>query len=143
MPRKVAAGWSGTGKRVDLHIGRILRRAVPAMQSRLVVLRARLEDVGHEGLRIPVVQREPAALDLNHDAVAFSERVRLLVQVHGERLDRVRRDRLRTLPALAVAPAHEASGHHQLVPLHLRPAPHAIAVDPDALRYPLAIPTPG
>src|SRR5205814_9692872 len=82
---------------------------------------------------IPVVQREPAALHLSHDAVAFLERVRLLVQIYRERLDRVRRDRLRTLPALAVPPAHDVSRHHQLVTLHLRPARYGIGIDVDEL----------
>jgi hypothetical protein len=44
----------------------------------------RLEDVGHERLRIAVLEREPGALHLRHQAMARSEAIELLVQVHVE-----------------------------------------------------------
>src|SRR5690348_1852732 len=43
---------------------------VHALRRLHVVGRLRLEDVGHEGLRIAVVQREPARLHLHHQPVA-------------------------------------------------------------------------
>ena len=51
------------------------------MRLRTVVARLRLEDVRHERLRVAIVEREPRALHLHHDAVAALERVRLVVDV--------------------------------------------------------------
>src|SRR5437773_10963919 len=75
-----AARHSGCRRRhVDLDVRRILCRAIHPMHAGLVVLGQRLEYVGHEGLRVPSVQREPGALHLDHDAVALLERGSLLV----------------------------------------------------------------
>ena len=51
------------------------RRMVDALGGFPVVLRLGPEDVGDEGLRVAVVEREPARLDLHHDAVAGQEDV--------------------------------------------------------------------
>src|SRR6187549_37192 len=52
------------------------------VRLRLVVRHSRPEDVRHERLGISIVEGEPRALDLHHDAVSLPERVRLLVQIH-------------------------------------------------------------
>ena len=68
------------------------------MRLRFEIAVLRGEDVRNERLRIPVDEREPAALHLNHDAVALLESVILRVEVDDELLDLVRlnkaRDRL-------------------------------------------------
>lgn len=42
------------------------------------------ENIGHVFLRIAIDQREPGALDLDHDPVAFSEPVVDIMQIYGE-----------------------------------------------------------
>src|SRR2546430_16381161 len=55
----------------------IFAGAPNSMRLRLKVARLSLENVRHERLRIAVVQREPAALHLHHDAMALLEPIRL------------------------------------------------------------------
>ena len=51
------------------------RRVIHALGRFFVIRGLRQEDVRHKGLRIAVVQREPARLDLHGDAVAGQEHV--------------------------------------------------------------------
>ena len=53
----------------------LARRMVDPLCGLSIVTRLRPEDVGHEGLRIAIVKREPARLDLHHDPVAGQEDV--------------------------------------------------------------------
>src|SRR5690606_32721961 len=67
--------------------GCLLRHAIDAHRGCLEVFRPCLEDIRHEGLRVAVHIREPAALHLYHDPVATLEG---MVHVgHGE-AERVR-----------------------------------------------------
>src|SRR3954462_13580141 len=79
------------------------------------VTRFGLEDVGHPGLRIPVVEWKPGALDLDHDPVSPLERVALLMQIHGELQGRVWRQGLRGAEDPAIAAAHDLVRDHELV----------------------------
>ena len=59
----------------QLDRARRARRAPDALRRLHVTLRLREHDVRHERLRVAVVEREPARLDLHHDAMARQERV--------------------------------------------------------------------
>src|SRR5579864_5396618 len=59
------------------------RRAVDALPRPLEITVLGLKNVGHIFLRVAVDQREPGAVDLHHDAVAFPEAVMVPVQVDG------------------------------------------------------------
>src|SRR5258708_1211832 len=76
----------------DFYAGRILLRAVDGLRGFLVVGFLGFENIGHEFLRVAVVQREPSALYLHHDAVAFFEDVVGGVQVYGEWRNLIWRD---------------------------------------------------
>src|SRR5262245_41178902 len=78
------------------------------------------EDVGHEGLRIAVVKREPARLNLRHDTVTWQEDVIRRGQREAIEQWLVGFDRFGRLQALAVAPAKNVGGYHQLIAAHLR-----------------------
>ena len=54
---------------------RLARRVVDPLRGFSIILRLGPEDVVDEGLRIAVVEREPARLNLHHDAVARQEDV--------------------------------------------------------------------
>src|SRR4051812_10351149 len=77
------------------------------------------KDVFDERLRVAVVEREPARLDLDHDPMTGQKDMvggwqREIVQ---ER--RVGSDRFRELEALAITAAENVAGDHQLVAAHL------------------------
>src|SRR5436853_6218207 len=63
------------------------------------------EDIGHECLRVAVVERKPTRLYLHHDLVSRQENV--VRRRQGEFVEQrfVGRDRLRSFKALAIAPA--------------------------------------
>src|SRR5689334_3293787 len=73
---------SGHGALQDgnLYVGGRLRRAVDTLRCRLEVAVLRLEDVGHERLRVAIDEREPAALHLDGDAVPAPEAIVLGMQ---------------------------------------------------------------
>src|SRR5947208_4317858 len=48
---------------------------IDALRGPAIILRVGPEDAGDESLRIAVVEREPARLDLHHHAVAWQEHV--------------------------------------------------------------------
>src|ERR1700722_1509389 len=80
--------------------------------SRFHVVRwFRKEDTGHVGLRVPVIQREPAGLDLHHDSMSWLEHV-----VGGRKSEAIflrftGRDGGRMLEALAVTAAKNVHGN--------------------------------
>src|ERR1700757_298223 len=53
----------------QLDEARLARSVVDTFGRLAIILRLREEDVGHEGLRVAVVEREPRRLHLHHDAV--------------------------------------------------------------------------
>ena len=72
------------------------------------------EDVGDERLRIAVIEREPARLDLHHDSMAGQEHM-VRVRQHelvGQRL--IGLYGAGGFEALAVAAAENVGGNHQL-----------------------------
>src|SRR6185312_3655023 len=75
--RPVAGGMAGLLARHhrQLDVAGLPGRVVNALRGLDVVRRLGEEDVRHVGLRIAVVEREPARLHLHHDAVAGAEHV--------------------------------------------------------------------
>src|SRR5580765_7692352 len=68
---RISRGWDD--RKVDK--GGLIRRVIDALGSLAVVDGFCPENVGDEGLRVAVIQREPAGLDLHHDAMAGKEDV--------------------------------------------------------------------
>ena len=64
----------------QLQIRIMLRVRVDRDRRRLVVFRLGRHDVGHERLRVAIVEREPCALDLHHHRVPGLEDVVHVVQ---------------------------------------------------------------
>src|SRR5258708_5605763 len=88
--------------------------------SRLPIIRGlREEDVVDEGLRVAVVEREPARLDLDHHAVTRQEHVVRVRERELIALDLIRRDRRRPFEALAVATAKDVHRDAELVAAEL------------------------
>src|ERR1700747_231905 len=77
-------------------------RVVDTLHSFPVIPGVGPEDVGHEGLRIPVIEREPAGLHLHHDAVSGQEDVVSGGQRKFIEKRLIGRDGLRSLEALAI-----------------------------------------
>src|SRR5262249_35528838 len=102
------------------------------MLRRLLIVRGlRFEDVAHEFLRVAVIEREPSALDLHHDAVTFLEYVIRGVQVYGKRRDGVWRDWLGLFERVAIAAAENFVGNHQFESGKLPILRHAFGIDID------------
>ena len=113
---------SGRRHHRQLDEARLAGRVIDPLRRLAVVRRLRAEDVRHEGLRIAIVEREPARLHLHHDAVARQEdvvrrRQREAVRqrlVGGDRLRRARssrdsgRGRCRPTPSTDSRPAPAA-----------------------------------
>jgi hypothetical protein len=57
----------------QLDVRRLGARVEDALGCLLMVARLGEKDVGNEGLRVAVVEREPARLDLHHDPMAGLE----------------------------------------------------------------------
>ena len=70
------------------------------------------ENVGDEGLRVAVVEREPAGLDLDHDAVAGKEDVVGVGKIEAIEQRLVGGDGLGSFEAFAVAAAENVGGDH-------------------------------
>src|ERR1700730_10947864 len=76
------------------------------------------EDVGDEGLRVAVVEREPTGLDLDHDAMTGKENVVRVWQREMILQRRVGGDRFWIFEAFAVTAAKDIRRNHQLVAAH-------------------------
>src|SRR5262249_15676299 len=84
-----------------LHVRRPVLRAEDLLRRGAEIGLLRLEDVRHERMRIPIDEREPAALYLHANLVSLEESVILRVQVDHVLVGVVGNDRLRALEALA------------------------------------------
>src|SRR5437899_12440648 len=74
---------------------------IDTLRSLAIILGICPEDAGDESLRIAVVEREPARLDLHHHAVAWQEHVVRRGQREAIEQRLISRDRLGRLQALA------------------------------------------
>src|SRR5258708_26124496 len=91
---------------------RLSRRMVDLLLRLAIILRLGPEDVRNKGLRIAVVEREPAGLHLHHDAVAGQENVVCRWQIEAVEEGLPRCDWLRIFETLAIAAAEDIGGDH-------------------------------
>src|SRR5438552_10810647 len=96
----------------QLHEACLTRRVVDTLRSFAVIPGFCPENVGHESLRIAIIQREPTGLNLYHDAVSGEENVVRCGQVETVDQRFVGRQRFRSLQTLAIAAAKDVSGNH-------------------------------
>src|SRR2546423_13820364 len=87
----------------QLHEACLTRRVVDTLRSFAVIPGFCPENVGHESLRIAIIQREPTGLNLYHDAVSGEENVVRCGQVETVDQRFVGRQRFRSLQALTIA----------------------------------------
>jgi hypothetical protein len=108
------------------------RRVVDTLDCLPVIPRFCPKDAGHEGLRIAVVEGEPARLNLHHDPVPVQEDV--VRRGKGEAIAQrfVGGYGLGRLEALAVPAAEYVGRHHQLITAHFRLTGHLVGIDIDA-----------
>src|SRR5580698_6841412 len=78
------------------------------------------ENICYERLRIAVIERKPARLDLHHDPVARKEYV--VCRREGEVIQegRTGRNRFGNLQALAISAAENIGRNHELIAAHRR-----------------------
>src|ERR1044072_8746951 len=109
-----------SGHERQLDEARLTGRVIDALRGLPVIARLGPEDVRDEGLRVSGVEREPTRLYLQHDAVPRQEDVVAGGGRKAVERRQVRLDWLRSLKALAVAPAEDVRGDHQLVAADVR-----------------------
>src|ERR1700676_371953 len=117
----------------------LARRVVHPLHRFPVIARLGPKNIGHESLRIAVVQRAPARLDLHHDAMS---REKNMIRGRQQKLIKqrfVRRERRRLLQALAITAPENVRRNHELIPAHLRIARHFIRIHVDELHHPVRI----
>src|SRR5512147_543700 len=100
------------------HRARALAIAIDTLHCLPIVRLTRLEYVGHEALRVSVVEREPGTLHLHHDAMPLQEHVIVRVQADDVFHWLVRGNWLRTFEAFAEPAPEDLAGDHQLVSAH-------------------------
>ena len=101
------------------------------------------EDVRHEGLRVAVVEGEPAGLDLHHDAVAGQEDVAGVGQGEAVQQRFIGHDRLGGIEVLAISAAEDVGGDHQLVAAHGGLAGDFVGIDVNQLDDPIGVAAAG
>src|SRR5687767_13880048 len=97
-----------------------IARVIDAMRGPLVILALGPSDVGHEALRVAVVERKPTALNLHHNPMPRQERMIHMWQCDTIGQNLASGNRLRGLEAFTVTTAEDISRHHQLKSSHLR-----------------------
>src|SRR6185437_116154 len=133
------ARFSAAGDDRQLHEARVSRLVEHALLRFSVVAGLGPEDVGHEGLRIPVIEREPARLDLDHDAVPRQKDMVRGGQIELVEQRLVGRNRFGRFEALAIPAAEDVHGDRQLVAAHGRVVAHLVRVDIDHLHHPVGV----
>src|SRR5260370_34107049 len=140
--------WSGSASRVDvswcsdgrqLDEGGLARCMVDTLGGFAIVAGLRPENVGHEGLGIAVVQREPALLNSHHDEVAGQEHV--ICRGKREAIDQrfVWRQSLGRVKALAVAATENIGSNHELITAHFLLSAYFVGVEVDELDDPIGV----
>src|SRR5271154_2853920 len=83
--KSVLFGWAWRGKYGNLHAGGETVGAIDVLRGLLVVALFGFENIGYKLLRVAIVEREPSALHLHHDAMTLFKDVVRGVKVDGER----------------------------------------------------------
>ncbi len=97
------------------------------------------ENVGDERLRIAVVKREPARLDLHHDAVAGQEDVIRGGQREAIEKRLVWHECFGSFKTFAVAPAENIGGNHELIAAHFGLRAHFVGIEVNELDDPVGV----
>src|SRR5258708_14300863 len=84
-----------------------------------IVTRFGHKNIVDVSLRVTVVQREPARLHLNHQAMSGQEDMVRIRQIEPETNFLVGRDRLWIIETLIIAAAKDITCYHQLIPTQL------------------------
>src|SRR5277367_4273823 len=114
-------------------------RVVDALRGFAIVGGLGPENIGDEGLRIAVVEREPTGLDLYHDAVTRQEDVIGIGKIEAVKERLVGGDGLGSFEAFAIPAAKNVGGDHQLVAAEVGLAGDFVWVDVDELDDPVGI----
>src|SRR6202041_3612893 len=101
------------------HVRRIRWGSIDALSRCVEIALHGLVNIWHEGLRVAVDQREPRALDLNHDSVSRFECMIARPQAEIVRCNFARYHCLRLLEALPVAGAEYFLGEHEFETTHI------------------------
>src|SRR5882757_6834423 len=104
----------------QLDIAGVIRCVIDALLGFLVVGGFGEHDVGDEGLRIAVVEREPGGLYLHHDAVAGQEYVIRGGQIELIGKRRVGLNRFGDGETFTIAAAQDVSRNHELEATEVR-----------------------
>src|SRR5579871_6968757 len=131
----ILASWQN----IYLNARWIFRRPVNRFRRLLVIRILRFKNVRHKFLRIPVVEREPRALHLHHDAVPLLEHMIRAVQIYLERRHLIRRNRFRLLIRIAVPPAENFVRDHQFEPIQFPVLFHLLRIHINQLHNPIRI----
>src|SRR5260370_39418758 len=140
--------WSGSASRVHVSLcsdgrqldeGGLARGMGDTLCCFAIVAGLRPQNVGHESLGIAVVQREPARLNLHHDAVAGQERV--ICRGQREAIDQrfVWCQSFGRVKALAVTATENVGSNHQLITAHFPLSAYFVGVEVDELDDPIGV----
>src|ERR1700674_5318847 len=116
---------------------------VDALSSFTIVTWLRPKDTWYESLRVAIVERKPARLDLDHDAVAWQEDMIRGGQSESVEQRNVGSNWLGCFQAFAIAAAEDVSRNHQLITAHIRLARDFVGIEIDYFNYPIGIRTAG
>src|SRR5580692_2903623 len=93
--KSVLLAWAWLGKYGNLHAGGETIGAIDLLRGLLVVALFGFENIRYKFLWVAIVEREPGALYLHHDAMTLFKDVVRGVKVDGERRHFARGDRFR------------------------------------------------
>src|SRR5262245_27545910 len=130
-------GSSGPERQLDE--AALLGGVIDSLRRLAVIARFGRKDTRDKRLRVPVVKREPARLDLHHDSVPRPKN--MIGRRQGETVleRRVWRNRLGLGEALAVPAAENVGGDHELIAPHHRVAADLVRIDVDQLDDPIRV----
>src|SRR5579862_3882677 len=114
-------------------------RVINPLRRLLIIARLSPENIRDERLWIPIIQWKPAGLDLHHQAMAGQEHVICVWQLETIEQRLPCRDRFCRLQTLAIAPAKNVGGDHQLIAAQCRLEGHLVRVDIDQFHHPVGI----
>src|SRR3954452_15309257 len=140
MPKSLASGFCDDWK---LDEAGFAGAVVDLLLCLAIVLRFCPENIRDEGLRIAVIEWEPARLHLHHNAVPGQKDVISGWQVEPVQQRLARSNRLRGLEALAIPTTKDIRRYHPLITAHLRLPGDFVGVDVDELDHPVGVGSAG
>src|SRR6266581_3172576 len=114
-------------------------RVVDPLHGLAVIPGLSPEDVRYKSLRIAVVEGEPTGLDLHHEAMTGQKDVVRRGQIEAVEQGLIGSDGFGSLKTLAIAPAKDVGGNHQLVAAKGRLAGYFVRIDVNQLDDPVGV----